>query len=74
MDAKRVDRYLDKAFWVMLLGIAGWVGTSMGKLTDSVDSLNIKMAVMITNVQSHEERFRTLEAWRERVKWTSSRQ
>ena len=48
-------------FGFMALAIAGWVARSIDKMRASVEELNVKMAVIIERVESHEKRLDRLE-------------
>ena len=56
--------FLDLAL-TLLGGVLSFVGWSISKdirrLTISVDDLNVKMAVVIEKIQSHERRIQSLE-------------
>ena len=49
------------AFGFMALAIAGWVARSIDKMRASVEELNIKMAVVISRTDNHEQRLTRLE-------------
>lgn len=48
-------------FGFMALGIAGWVARSISNMSESVEQLNIKIAVLLTRIDSHESRISKLE-------------
>jgi len=41
--------------------ISGYVAAKLGKLTDSVESLNVKIAVVIEKLDSHDHRIKVIE-------------
>lgn len=45
----------------LLLGIGSRISSSLVELTESVKSLNIKMAVIVEKVETHEQRLSRLE-------------
>lgn len=45
----------------LLLGVAGYIANQMKRLTDGVEQLNLKMAVVVERVDSHEKRLSKLE-------------
>lgn len=48
------EKFVDKLFWVMLLGIGGYAAQSLS-------NLNEKIAIVITQVSVHESRLNHLE-------------
>lgn len=48
-------------FAFMGLAIAGWVARSLDRMRDSVDRLNIQIAVVIEQQTNHERRITKLE-------------
>lgn len=45
----------------ILLGIGGYIARSLGKLTEGVQELNVKIAVVISQLSQHEDRLKRLE-------------
>lgn len=41
--------------------ISGYVASKLGKLTDSVESLNVKIAIVIEKLDSHDHRIKVIE-------------
>lgn len=56
--------YVDKVFWFLLLGVAGYVATQLKELTRSVQELNIRIAVVVQSLTTAEK---TLERHEERL-------
>lgn len=50
------EQFVDKAFWMLLISIAGYATTRFDKMTDSLQALNEKMAVVVTKVAEHDKR------------------
>jgi hypothetical protein len=46
---------IDKAFWSLLLGVCSFGTHNLAKLSESVSSLNEKMAVMIYKTERQEQ-------------------
>ena len=45
----------------VLTMISGYVASKLGKLTESIESLNVKIAVVIEKIDSHDHRIKTIE-------------
>jgi hypothetical protein len=45
----------------LAVGMVGWFAYEMRKMRESVESLNIKIAVVIRDVDNHEHRLNRLE-------------
>lgn len=67
-DDKKVQHWIDRAFWALLSAVALYVGSQMEKLSTSVNELNIKLSVYIQksdlqakSLDDHEARIRSLE-------------
>jgi len=61
--------FVDKAFWALLVASACYVGSQISGATTSINSLNEKMATVITQLSAqnemakdHESRLRTIES------------
>lgn len=48
-------------FGFMALSIAGWVAFSIDRMRESVEQLNVKMAVIVERTDNHEKRLERLE-------------
>jgi hypothetical protein len=57
MTARTFSAWVDKGFWYLLVA-------SVSYGAKSVAELNVKMAVVIDQVQSHEARIHSIENWR----------
>ncbi len=58
MEWQEVASYI---FGFMGVAIAGWVARSIDKMRDSVEHLNVQIAVVISRTDSHEQRISKLE-------------
>lgn len=45
----------------LLTFIAGFIASKLSKLTDSVDLLNVRVAVVIERMDNHDQRIREIE-------------
>lgn len=48
-------------FGFMALAIVGWVAKSIDRMSRSVEELNIRIAVIINQIESHDKRITRLE-------------
>lgn len=62
MDWQSVSQ---SVFAFMGLAIAGWVARSLDKMRESVEQLNVKMAVIVERTDNHEKRLERLEGNKE---------
>ena len=44
-----------------LLGIAGWIGNTLGGMLKNIQTLNVQVAVVLEKLGSHEQRISRLE-------------
>jgi ascorbate-specific PTS system EIIC-type component UlaA len=59
-----LDQVVSASFAIigfLIVAIGAWIANSLGKLTDSVQALNVSMAVVVEKINSHEERIEKLE-------------
>lgn len=53
--------FVDKGFWALLLGVFMYATNELSSLRKSTEALNVKIAVVIEKVESHENRLKRLE-------------
>lgn len=64
MDAQFIIQILLGVVGVLVTVIGAWIGINIERLTDSVQSLNLKMEGVLIKVDSHEKRIVSLETRR----------
>lgn len=67
-DKLTFNQYVDKAFWALMIAVAGYASVQLKNTSDSIAKLNEKMAVVIVQLsiqtevaKDHETRIRRLE-------------
>jgi hypothetical protein len=51
----------EKLFYFLSSAVVFWVGKSISNMSNSVEQLNLKIAVLLEKVNSHEHRIAKLE-------------
>lgn len=61
--------YIDRAFWTLLLGVCTYASYQLRDMSQSIQALNINMAVVMKSIQvqdgvleTHSEQIRRIEA------------
>lgn len=55
-----VDQLINKVFWILITTLVAYGTTRLDRLSDSVDALNRNMAVVMSQVSSHEREINNL--------------
>ena len=75
MPEKRLTfaQLVDRVFWLLLIGISTWGVKELAEMSESIQSLNVNMAVVVQQIEynnkileSHETRIREIEHWKKR--------
>lgn len=60
-------KFIDKAFWVMLIFIAKSVAGKVDSINENMEALNKNMAAVTTEISDHDRRMNSLDSRVERI-------
>ena len=73
---RRLDfgHFVDRVFWALITGAALYIASQMRLLSDSVDKLNLNMAVVLYQMDSNRARLDKTDVRLDRLEERSRRQ
>jgi len=55
-----VDQLINKCFWLLITVVVGWGVTRIDKMSESIDALNRNMAVVLSQIATHDRSINSL--------------